>query len=90
MTKQISDLIEDIRFNFNEDDSIILKTYIERIERDQFITDEANKGLGRIIVDLKNDKELLRQRIIKLGYEIQAKDELLTSMCNPPHRGGYE
>lgn len=33
MTSQIEQLIEDIRFNFNEDDSVILKTYIERLEQ---------------------------------------------------------
>lgn len=32
MTKQIIDLIEDISFNFNEDDSVIIKTYIESLE----------------------------------------------------------
>lgn len=40
--------------------------HVERVERDQFITDEANKGLGRIIADMKNDRELLKKRIAEL------------------------
>lgn len=39
---------------------------IEQIKRDIFITDEANKGLGRIVADLNNDKKQLKELIKEL------------------------
>lgn len=67
MTEQIQDIIDSMsEDSFYEDEAVILKTYIERIERALFITDQANAGLGRVAADLNNDKELLKKRIIKL------------------------
>ncbi len=60
MTQQIQEILESIGDDdYFKNEAVVLKTYIEQIERDRFITDEANKGLGRVIVDLKNDKAML-------------------------------
>lgn len=83
MTQQIQNIIDSMsEDDYYEDDAVILKNYIERIERDQFITDEANKGLGRIIVDLKNYKELLKNRILELLAEKEHLEKVYERFYN--------
>jgi hypothetical protein len=67
---------------------MILKFHgqIEQIKRDIFITDEANKGLGRIVADLKNDKEQLKELIKELREPkgCNACNYLADNVCNHP------
>jgi uncharacterized protein (UPF0335 family) len=67
MTQQIQEILTSLsEDDYFEDEAIILKTYIERIERKLFISDEANAGLGRVCADLKNDNEAFKSVLKEL------------------------
>lgn len=76
MTSQIEQLIEDIRFNFNEDDSIILKTYIERLE-------QQNTALQARIKELEYPKKCFdcKDKYDCYSYRTLTEDQTYMMSC---------
>lgn len=73
MTKQIQGILESIRDdNFFENEAVVLKNYIEKIEHKYAISIKSIKTLDQEISDLKNSYESLRGRfnqLISKGFQ---------------------